>query len=137
MNPGGFSCWWLGHVGKDQPGPDGDLECADLVGVGGVSALGALGLLLGGAVVSGHVPAGVAGVGGVAGVHRDHYTTGAFSVREEAQERTPTRIVDVRVQSGLRGSAVRQEPSALSGSGSAFGSRTMFATRSCLCAVTS
>ncbi|MDQ0934711.1 putative membrane protein YdfJ with MMPL/SSD domain [Streptomyces turgidiscabies] len=79
INPGGLLLSWLGHVGKDQPGPDSDVECADLIGVGGVTALGALELLLCGAVLAGHVPAGGAGAGGVAGVHRDQLATGAFS----------------------------------------------------------
>jgi hypothetical protein len=81
-----------------------------VVGVGGVSATGALELLLRGAVLAGHVPAGGAGAGGIAGVHRDQLATGAFSlVREDAQEHPPTRVVDASVQPGLGRRAIGQE----------------------------
>ncbi|MCX4649283.1 SMI1/KNR4 family protein [Streptomyces sp. NBC_01446] len=33
INPGGFSCRWLCHVGKDQPGPECDVPGAHAVGV--------------------------------------------------------------------------------------------------------
>ncbi len=55
-----------------------------------------------------------AGARGAAGVHRDQYASGAFSLlREDAQEHPPTRVKNAAVESGLRGGAVRQERSGL------------------------
>src|SRR5690242_4343840 len=80
----GFLRAWLGRVAEGRPGPVEDVRRADVVRVGGEAARRALELGLGEAVVRADVPAassrGRAGAGGVAGVHRDHEPTGAFSL---------------------------------------------------------
>src|SRR3981189_1054183 len=63
INPGGFSCRWLGHVGKDQPGPDSDVQRGHAICVVGVSAAAALEFLLRGAVLLSNVRTVFAGAG--------------------------------------------------------------------------
>src|SRR4030088_1529650 len=91
INPGGFSCRWLGHVGKDQPGPDSDVPRAHAICVVGVSAADPHEFLSRGAVLLSNVPtvcAG-AGAGGVARVHRDQRATGAVSPGARGHPGTP------------------------------------------------